>query len=243
MTEELTKTIIHNAATVRINRDLVRQSLQHATASQHEFLAQVLAREVNLRERNKRRRLISAAHIPVIKTFADYHWSNINFPADFNQDDLTSLSFADNAEDLVLYGDVGCGKTHLATAIIHQACTRGIPARFTTAAGLVTTLRKAKREGHLEQQLATLKKHRILAIDELGYLPIDPEGTHLLFPVTNDAYEHHSLVITTNVKFSRWGTISSDDTVAATVLDRIIHHGRILRFTSKSWRLTHALMT
>nr|WP_255568476.1 ATP-binding protein [Corynebacterium mendelii] len=74
-------------------------------------------------------------------------------------------------------------------------------------------------------------------------MPIDPESTHLLFQVINDAYEHHSPVITTNVEFPRQGTIISDDTIAAAVFDRLVHHARVLRFTGTSWRLTHALMS
>lgn len=238
-----TNQILNHAKTLRLNRPLITQALKEANKEQLDFLAKIFHAETQQRKQNARRRLLSAAHLPAMKTFNDYNWSNITFPNGFNADELTSLSFIHNAEDLVLYGDVGCGKTHLATAIIHAACNQGIPARFTTAATLVTNLRKAAHENRLEKELATLRKLKILAIDELGYLPIDPQGAHLLFQVINDAYEHHSLILTTNVEFARWGTIFSDDTIAAAILDRLIHHGRILRFSGKSWRLTHALMT
>ena len=81
-----------------------------------------------------------------------------------------------------------------------------------------------------------------LTIDELGYLPIDPEGARLLFQIIANTYETSSLIITTNIPFSKWGTIFGDDNIAAAIIDRLIHHGHLLRHQGKSWRVTHALM-
>jgi DNA replication protein DnaC len=115
-------------------------------------------------------------------------------------------------------------------------------ARFTTAADLIMTLRKAKNDGRLDKELTTWSKFDLIAIDELGYLPIDPEGARLLFQVISNTYERSSLIITTNIEFSRWGTIFGDDNIAAAIIDRLIHHGHLLRHQGQSWRLTHALM-
>lgn len=226
----------------RLTRNVIDAALKTATPDQINFLAHLLREEAISRDNSTRKRLLASAHLPAIKTFDTYDWSNITFPNDFNQESLTHLDFIHNNEDLVLYGDVGCGKTHLATAIVHKACMEGIRARFTTAAGLVTSLRQAKQQGRLDNELNNLAKNTILVIDELGYIPIDPEGAHLLFQVINNSYEASSLVITTNIEFSRWGTIFADDTIAAAIIDRVIHYGRLLRFKGQSWRLTHALM-
>ena len=104
-----------------------------------------------------------------------------SFPADWGRGQLESLEFVERAEDLVLYGDVGCGKTHLAIAIGVLACRRMIPVRFFTASSLVMRLRKAKDENRLDQELKTIGRAGLVSIDELGYLPIDIDGARLLF--------------------------------------------------------------
>ncbi|BBY98331.1 hypothetical protein MFAL_33130 [Mycolicibacterium fallax] len=123
-----------------------------------------------------------------------------------------------------------------------EACQRGIPARYFTTSSLVMTLRRAKDTGRLDRELATLAKIPLLVLDELGYLPIDPEGARLLFQVISEAYEKRSLIITTNLEFSKWGTVFGDDNMAAAIIDRLVHHGRLLRFRGDSYRVSHALM-
>ena len=176
------------------------------------------------------------------KTLDGYDWSMASFPADWGREQLASLQFVDRAEDLVLYGDVGCGKTHLAIAIGELACRRMIPVRFFTASSLVMRLRKAKHDNRLDTELKTIGKAELLIIDELGYLPIDIEGARLLFQVIADSYETRSVVFTSNLEFSRWGDVFGDGDMAAAVIDRIVHHGRIVRFHGESYRNTHSLM-
>ena len=137
---------------------------------------------------------------------------------------------------------VGTGKTHLATALAAAACQRGIPARYFTTSSLVAQLRRAKDAGRLDKELTALAKNQLTVIDELGYLPIDADGARLLFQVIVDAYEQRSLIITTNLEFSRWGTVFGDDNMAAAIIDRIVHHGRLLQFRGDSYRVGHALM-
>jgi DNA replication protein DnaC len=143
---------------------------------------------------------------------------------------------------MVLYGDVGCGKTRLAIAIGRQACRQAIPVGFFTASGLIMRLRKAKQENALEHELDRIGRNRLLIIDELGYLPIDIDGARLLFQVIADSYERRSVVFTSNLEFSRWGDVFGDGDMAAAVIDRIVHHGRIIRFHGESYRSTHSLM-
>ena len=114
-------------------------------------------------------------------------------------------------------------------------------ASFTTSS-LVIQLRRAKDEGRLDRELANIAKNRLLAIDEFGCLPIDTEGARLLVQVIADGCEERSLSITTNLVFSRWGTVFGDDNMAAAVIDRIVHHGRLLQFRGESYRVKHALM-
>jgi len=130
----------------------------------------------------------------------------------------------------------------MATALVAAACRQGIPARFFTTSALVMMLRRAKDEDRLDKELASLAKNQLLAIDELGYLPIDTEGARLLFQVIAEGYEKRSLIITTNLEFSRWGTVFGDDNMAAAIIDRLVHHGRLLQFRGESYRVKNALM-
>ena len=149
---------------------------------------------------------------------------------------------ASRAEDLVLYGDVGCGKTHLAIAIGMLACQRMIPVRFFTASSLVMRLRKAKDDNRLDAELKSIGRAGLVIIDELGYLPIDIDGARLLFQAGADSYETRSVISASNLESGRWGDVFGDGDMAAAVIDRIVHHGRILRFHGESYRNRHSLM-
>ena len=140
-------------------------------------------------------------------------------------------------------GDVGTGKTHMLEAICSLCCQQMRPARFFTASSLVMRLRRARDAGSLDRELSQLAKADILGIDELGFLPLDNDGARLLFQVISESYERQSLVITTNLEFARWGAVFGDDQMAAAVIDRICHHGRLLKFSGESWRMRHALIS
>lgn len=215
---------------------------EKGTPKQREFLHGLLQAEHESRQESRRAWLLAAARLPALKSLTGYDWSSVRFPDDYGREALVSLDFLNHAQDLVLYGDVGTGKTHLATALVAAACGQGIPARFFTTSSLVAQLRRAKDEDRLDRELASLAKNQLLAIDEFGYLPIDTEGARLLFQVIADGYEKRSLIITTNLEFSRWGTVFGDDNMAAAVIDRIVHHGRLLQFRGESYRVKHALM-
>lgn len=225
-----------------LTRSVLRRAVENATPGQLGFLAALFTAENASRAESKRNRLLRQAGFPQSKELDGYDWSMAAFPTDWGREQLVSLEFIDRAEDLVLYGDVGCGKTHLAIAIGTLACRRGIPVRFFTASGLIMRLRKAKTENRLDQELKTIGKADLLVIDELGYLPIDIDGARLLFQIIADSYERRSIIFTSNLEFGRWGDVFGDGDMAAAVIDRIVHHGRIIRFHGESYRNTHSLM-
>ena len=169
-------------------------------------------------------------------------WSPVTLPDGLSRGDLEALSFVDAREDLVLMGDVGTGKTHMACALASLVCLAGREARFFTASSLVMRLRRAKGEGRLDRELSAIGKAEMVVVDELGYLPLDAEGARLLFQVISAAYERQSVVFTTNLEFSLWGSVFGDDQMAAAVIDRVVHHGRLVQFRGESWRVRHALM-
>ena len=225
-----------------LTRSVLAEWAAGGTPRQREYLLGYLEAEAASRDASKRRQLLRRCAAPYAKTLEGYDWTSVSFPEGFGRADLESLSFVGAHEDLVLMGASGTGKTHLACALCALACASLVEARFLTASSLVMRLRRAKGEARLDRELSQLGRARLLVIDELGFLPLDPDGARLLFQVISDAYERQSLVITTNLEFSRWGTVFGDDQMAAAVIDRIVHHGRLVQFHGESWRMRHALM-
>lgn len=216
--------------------------VEGASAAQRRFLHTLFTQEQESREYAKRARLTRNAAFPVVKTFEGYDWSNLNWPPDWGRAQLAAFDFITQQENLVFYGDVGTGKTHLAIALGHAACQAGYRVRFTTAASLVSQLRQAQTAGRLDRELGAIGRNDLIIIDELGYLPIDGQGARLLFQVIADAYEKRSIVYTSNLEFSRWGSVFGDEQMAAAIIDRTVHHGRMLRFKGGSYRVANATM-
>lgn len=234
--------IIEAGRRASLTSTVLTEWAEKGTPKQREYLHGVLEAEHESRQESRRQRLLKSARLPALKSLQGFDYSSVRFPEDYGREALVCLEFINQAQNLVLYGDVGTGKTHLATALVAAACRQGIQARFFTTSSLVMALRRAKDEGRLDKELTALAKNQLLVIDESGYLPIDPEGAKLLFQIIADGYEKRSLIITTNLEFSRWGTVFGDDNMAAAVIDRIVHHGRLLQFRGESYRVKHALM-
>lgn len=171
------------ARNLPLTHSVLEKALADATPGQLGFLANLFEKENASRAESKRRRLLKQAGFPQSKTLEGYDRGMASFPADRGREQLESLEFVDRAEDLVFYGDVGCGKTHLAIAIGMLACQRMIPVRFFTASSLVMRLRKAKDDNRLDAELKSIGRAGLVIIDELGYLPIDIDGARLLFQV------------------------------------------------------------
>lgn len=209
---------------------------------QVEYLAGYLEAERDSRDASRRAQLLRRCGLPAPKTFDGYDWSAVSWPDGLGREDLLSLSFLERREDLALMGDVGTGKTHMASALCQLACDRRSGARFFTASSLVMRLRRARDEGRLDREASQIGRAALLVIDELGFPPLDADGARLVFQVFADAYERQSVVITTNLEFSRWGSVFGDDQMAAAVIDRIVHHGRLVQFKGESYRVRHALM-
>lgn len=241
-TTEKSERILKMSRSLTLTRSVLAGTLAEATPNQLDFIERWFTAELDSRERSKRLRLLKQAGFPADKTLDGYDWTNLKMPADWGRAQLENLDFVAGCEDLVLYGPVGTGKTHLAVASGRLACMRAIPVGFFTATGLLMRLRRAKR-GRLDAELRQIARARLPVIDEFGYMPIDEEGSRLLFQVISDSYETRSVVYTTNIEFSGWGRVLGDKNMAAALIDRTVHHGRLAGFEGGSYRSEHALMT
>ena len=215
---------------------------EQATPTQEVFLEQVMAAELANREVGRRARLLSRAGFPAHKTLTDFERRVVQLPSTLSWADLEQGTFIADHRNLVFFGGVGLGKSHLATALGMAACERGQTVRFFTVTGLVVRLTEALKAGTLERAFMELQRTDLLILDEWGYLPIDREGAQLLFRVVADSYETRSLILTTNLEFSKWGAVFTDDQMTAAMIDRLAHHGHLLLFEGESYRMQHALM-
>lgn len=207
-----------------ISGDTIGAFLASATPGQVAACAAMPGSEIAHRDRAKRARLLRQARFPVPKSAEGLGWPDVAFPDGWGRDEMLSLAFVRDAEDLVFYGQTGRGKTHMATALGIAATSAGYPVRFWQTAQPVPRLGEAKREGTLDRLLADVAKAR------------------LLYQVISDSCERRSVIFTTNVEFSRWGTVFADDKLAAAIVDRVVHHGRLVEFGGPSHRLEESLM-
>ena len=196
--------------------------------------------EVEARSANRKTRYIQAARFDVIKTFENYAFDDITLPASIDVATIKGAAFIERKENLILYGPVGTGKTHLAVAIGVEACNQDRRVRFFRTAALVNQLLDAKQNGELKKFLRQIEQTDLLICDEWGYIPFEKDGSQLLFQVISECYEKRSLIITTNLEFSKWNGIFYDEKLTSAIIDRVIHHSHLLIFTGGSCRLKHS---
>jgi len=239
---ELRQEISSLLGKVSFSQTAVRLCEQKAAAPQEEFLLWILKSELANRDEVRRARFLHEAAFPVFKTLEGFDFTSVKLPPSLSREELCSAAFIAEKKNLVLYGPVGTGKTHLASALGVLACSKGLRTRFFTAAELVVRLSEAFAAGSLEKLLKNLLRADLVIIDEWGYVPVDRQGAQLLFRIISDSYERRSIILTTNLEFSKWGAIFTDDQMAAAMIDRLAHHGYILLFEGESYRMKHALM-
>lgn len=230
------------ARAMYFSNETVEAFLESATASEARCVSGLISSELAVRERNKRARLYRRARFPQVKSFEGYDFSQVSFPEGYTEADLRSLAFVDAAQDFVFHGQAGRGKTHLAIAVGSACVAAGRAVRFFTTAELALALSRAAREHSLEQLMKDLSRCDLLILDEFGYVPIDVESSRLLFQVVAECYERRSVIFTTNIEFGKWGAVLGDDKLAAALVDRVVHHGRLVEFGGASRRMEGALM-
>lgn len=232
--EELCKSL-HLTHTARKVNDLEFESKET-------FLINLLQHELSCRETVKIERFQKSAKFPSRKSLEDYEWhQQIKLPTAETRSELESCAFIPRAENVVLVGSPGTGKTHLAIGIGRKACELGYETRFLRVSDLVIELEKHWRNHTLELFKKRFDKLKCIILDEMGYVPFTKDGSELLFQLISDWYETKSVIITSNLEFSQWNRVFVDPRLTAALVDRLIHHAHILSFTGESYRLKNAL--
>lgn len=243
MTREGTREAISSyCKQLKLSQRVVTLCEEQASEAQEAFLHEVFQGEVEQRAQSRKARNLSRAMFPTFKTLEGFDTTGIQFPAGLTLDDLAKGAYIQKTRNLIFYGSVGTGKTHLAIALGILACEAGYTVRFYTVTDLVTRLGDAHRQGNLERVMREIQATDLLILDEWGYVPVDRLGSQHLFRVIADCYERKSLILTTNLEFSSWGNIFTDEQMAAAMIDRLVHHGYLLIFGGPSYRIANALM-
>jgi DNA replication protein DnaC len=202
-----------------------------------QYLTDLLGEELKERQAHKVQQLIKRAGFLAAKTLDEFDWSPVTMQPPTTIKDLTTLAFLARHENILALGAVGTGKTHLATALGLKACLEGKAVRFYRCLDLVNELLAGHREGRLGRLMRAIDKADLLIIDELGFVPLHPDGAQLLFNVVAKCYERKSVIVTSNLQFGEWNRILGDNRLTAALIDRLVHHAHILAFSGESYRL------
>lgn len=189
----------------------------------------------------KVKRKIRTATFPKVKTFSMLDYKKTPKLPKQTVKKLSTCKFINQKQNVILVGDSGGGKTHLAIALGINACQKGHSVKFYTACQLANKLLKEYKEGDIEKFMSKLKRFELLIIDELGYVPFSKKASELLFQVISDKYEAGSIIITSNLNFSQWTHVFIDQTLTAALLDRITHDASIIKYDWGSVRFNQAL--
>ncbi|SRR6266849_2621098 len=221
---------------------MLAQEAARTNLSYERYLLALAQEEMASRDAHRIERAISQARFPTLKELADFEWSSVPSVPKARILELAQGASIAKAEPVILLGNPGLGKSHVATGLALAACRQSRRVRFYNAAGLVNELIKAQQEYQLSRVMAQLGKLELLVLDELGFIPFTQTGAQLLFQVCSALYERVAVIITTNLRFAEWSTImGGDERMSAALLDRLTHKATILEFVGTSYRFRQQL--
>lgn len=191
------------------------------------------------RDQRKQQVLLKLATLPAVKTLEQYDFGFASGAPRAQIQELAALAFVARAENVVLLGPSGTGKTHIASALAYRATQAGIKTRFISAADLMLQLATARAQGRLKEYFnRAVLGPKLLVVNEIGYLPFGREEANLFFQVVAKRYERGAIVLTSNLPFAQWaGAFADDTTLVAAMLDRLLHHAHIVQINGESYRL------
>lgn len=242
MSHEVLERLHENLLRLKLGtaEEILDSTLERAAEQQLsavEVLDHIVAEELKARRSSAVETNSRLAHLPVRKQLDDF---DISFQPSIDKavfDDLRTLRFMKEAENVILLGPPGVGKTHIAIGLAMEAIRAGYSAYYVSTPLLVEKLRAAEERGKLDRTLKKLASYKLLVIDEIGYLPLQRQESHLFFQLVSRRYERASTVFTSNKSYSEWGEVLGDNVIASAILDRILHHGITLNIRGESYRM------
>lgn len=204
------------------------------------YLAELATLECQTRRDSRLRRMMTQSRLPASKTWHNFHWPRLPLQVTRQLESLRDGSFLDRRENLLLFGKPGSGKSHCLCALGEQLVRRGRSVLFTTCSLLVQQLLMAKRELQLSRTIQKLSRFEALIIDDLGYVQQTRDEMEVLFTLLAERYERGSVLLTSNLPFSKWEQIFKDAMTTAAAIDRLVHHSVILELNVPSYRLENA---
>jgi DNA replication protein DnaC len=202
-----------------------------------EYLVACLQREVAARESHGGEARIRSARFPAHKTIEELDVTHLRGMTRQQLAHLGTLDFITGKENAIFLGPPGTGKTHLAIGLAIRACQAGHRVAFATAAEWVDRLAAAHHTGRLQNELTKLSRYPLIVVDEVGYIPFEAEAANLFFQLISNRYERASVIVTSNKPFGRWGEVFGDETVAAAMIDRLVHHAEVHSLKGDSYRM------
>jgi DNA replication protein DnaC len=205
------------------------------------YLEALLAAEVEERERKAIERRLKEAHLPRIKTLEEFDYTQSPLVSAAQMQELASGGYIERAEPILFIGECGTGKTHLLSGLCVAACRQKRRVRFTTAAALVNELVEAKHQLQLRRVMARWSRYDLIAIDEVGYVPLAEVGAEFLFQVIAERAEKAAVIVTTNLPFSEWTQVIPNARLCKALLDRITDRAHILETGTESYRFRRTM--
>ena len=222
-----------------LDAQIERSNTGHHTYVQ--FLDELLTSEKQERDRRNLEFRIRRAHLPYVRRIEEF---DFGFQPGIDRrliDELSTTAFAQRAENVVLLGPPGVGKTHLAVGLAMKALDAGLSVNFTTLAHMITDLERSASYGTSARRWNAYRNPSLLIIDEIGYMQLDRGQAEILFRIVADRYERGSIIFTSNKYFSDWGELLSDSVIATALLDRLLHHAHVINIRGQSYRLKDRL--
>jgi DNA replication protein DnaC len=220
---------------LRLSRNIADMAQTTTGESHQEYLYILLSAEMRNRELGRAATLINSAGFYSIKTFDGFRFDEVSLPSGLTQEGLKSLEFIREKKNIIMYGRTG--KTMLSIALGVSACQKGIPVKFYRTAALINQLSEAKKAGALGALLKKLNQASLIILDEWGYVPYDRTGAQLLFDYLSEIHESKSVILNTNLEFSRWVNVLYDEQMTAALVGRLMHRCHLILFPGENNRL------